>query len=241
MLLLKVKNKSPLAFFALRPHTSRTCSLTTLPHRLLDFYLPYVSTPHTSFSLFRYAERDLPRFSHDRQHFTFIGPHKNSPPTLWIASAPNAPARPLITGMTHPIIEYSWAHTNNHILFLQDNQGDENWHLHVVDITTGIVTDIISRPHVRVHSYVTSPHAPETVIIIMNARDRTLYDVYTYNISTGQLHITARNDGTVKSWHIDNQLKVRAKVCYNESGSFYLYVRATQRSKMAPCSYLASR
>ena len=64
----------------------------------------------------------------------------------------------------------------------------------------------------------------------INARDRSLYDVYTYSLKTGRLTIVARNDGTVKRWLIDRSLRVRAKVVFSNDGSLYLYARRTIRS-----------
>lgn len=182
-------------------------------------------------NLFSYPEKSHPRLSHDGMHYTFIAPDGAAPPTLWRADNPHAPAQRLLADHSMPLLEYSWAYTNNHIFFRQDTNGNENWELFVLDVTTKKVSPVISRPQVRVQSYHLSSVDANNAIVIMNSRDHSIYDAYKYHISSGHLSIIARNDGTVKSWHVDNSLKVRAKVSYNGNGSYYLYVRATPRSK----------
>ena len=36
-----------------------------------------------------------------------------------------------------PIRQYFWAHDNRHLVYLQDTGGDENWHVHVIDLESG--------------------------------------------------------------------------------------------------------
>lgn len=191
--------------------------------------MPLKQIPLTT--LFNYPEKNHPRFSHDGAHYTFIAPDGAVPPTLWRADSPDAPAERLLPDHPMPLVEYSWAHTNNHIFFRQDTDGNENWELFVLDVATKKVSPVISRAQVRVQSYHLSPLDTQNAIVIMNSRDHSLYDAYKYHIPSGHLSIVARNDGTVKSWHVDNNLKIRAKVSYNGNGSYYLYVRATPRSR----------
>ena len=40
------------------------------------------------------------------------------------------------------VVFYSWAHTNKHILYVQDTGGDENDHVYCVDLATKGVTDL---------------------------------------------------------------------------------------------------
>lgn len=182
-------------------------------------------------ALFGYPERDLPQFSPNGAFFTFVAPDGDTPPTLWIAQDPHASATCLLPSNTHPLTQYAWAHTNEHIIFLRDHEGDENWQLHVLDITTGEATNIMPRATMRVQSFATSPANPDVITVIMNARDRSLYDVFTYNIRTKRLTIMARNDGTVKNWILDPEMKVRGKVVFDANGTFYLFARRSVRSK----------
>ena len=53
---------------------------------------------------------------------------------VWVAPVddPDA-AKPVTEDTTHGIQGYFWAFTNNHILYTQDTEGDENWRIYSVD------------------------------------------------------------------------------------------------------------
>ena len=108
-------------------------------------------------ALFDYRERDLPQFSPNGAYYTFIAPDGDNLPTLWLAASPNAPTRKILPHYDHPLTHYCWAHTNEHILFLRDNNGDETWQLHILDLKTGSIKNIVARNDVRVQSFAVCP------------------------------------------------------------------------------------
>lgn len=179
--------------------------------------------------LFGYPAQDLPRFSPCGTYHTFIAPHKTHPPTLWLAGTDTTAPRQLLKPQDDPLVEYTWAHTGKHILFRRDTTGSEHWHLHVLDLLSGSVTNITPHEYTRVRSYQLSAQAPEEVFMVMNSRSPHLFDAHRYNLRTGQHRILAHNDGSVLSWYADHQLNVRAKVV-NYNGSSLLYTRITPHS-----------
>ena len=58
----------------------------------------------------------------------------SSRPSPTIASAPSA---------------VRWADDNRHLVYLQDTGGDENWHVHVIDLETGGDRDVTPFPTCR--------------------------------------------------------------------------------------------
>ena len=46
-------------------------------------------------------------------------------------------AKPVTHEKDRPIGGYFWAYTNKHILYSQDNKGDENFHVYAVNLDTG--------------------------------------------------------------------------------------------------------
>ena len=56
---------------------------------------------------------------------------------MWVAPAGDwRAARAVTSDMTVGVQRYFWAYTSDHILYLQDRAGDENWRLYSVDINS---------------------------------------------------------------------------------------------------------
>ena len=57
---------------------------------------------------------------------------------VWVAPV-NEPggARAVTSDTARGIRDYLWSHDGRHIVFLKDNEGDENWRVHAVDLKTG--------------------------------------------------------------------------------------------------------
>ena len=66
---------------------------------------------------------------------------------------------------------YGWAYTNNHIGYIQDREGDENWHLYHVDLTTGDTLDMTPLEGVQARVQEVSPKYPQEALVLLNARN----------------------------------------------------------------------
>ena len=79
--------------------------------------------------LFGNPERAEPQISPDGSQIAWLAPDKNGVQNVW-ASALDGTNSHTITNETHrPIFWYAWAGDAKHILYLQDNAGDEINHL----------------------------------------------------------------------------------------------------------------
>ena len=78
-----------------------------------------------------------------------------------------------MTNETHrPIDWYTWAGDAKHILYLQDNAGDEINHLFSADLTNDKVRDLTPFPGVRAQNVLTDLQHPKFVLVALNRRDR---------------------------------------------------------------------
>ena len=53
------------------------------------------------------------------------------------SAASSTPAKPVTNDQKRGIRQHFWAFDNKHVLFLQDEGGDENWHVYAVDVVSG--------------------------------------------------------------------------------------------------------
>ena len=51
-------------------------------------------------------------------------------------------AKPITNDQKRGIRQHYWAYDNRHVIYPQDADGDENWHLYAVDIVSGTEKDI---------------------------------------------------------------------------------------------------
>ena len=87
--------------------------------------------------LFGNPERAAVRISPDGKHLSWLAP-KNGVLNVWVAPIGKLDqAKAVTSDTTRPIRIYFWAFTSKHLLYMQDVEGDENYHLFRVDLTDG--------------------------------------------------------------------------------------------------------
>jgi dipeptidyl aminopeptidase/acylaminoacyl peptidase len=91
------------------------------------------------------------------------------------------------------IRNYWWAYDNKHILYSQDQNGDENWHIYKVDIDTLKVTDLTPFPNTKAYLWKASEHIPNKLVLGINNRDPKYFDLYEVDINSGKLELMHEN------------------------------------------------
>jgi dipeptidyl aminopeptidase/acylaminoacyl peptidase len=166
------------------------------------------------------------KLSDDGKYISFLAP-ENGVLNVWIAPADNPKSATAITHDTlRGIRRYFWAYTNKHILYLQDEGGDENWLLHAVNIESKEdrnltpFDEIIGadgkpimlpsgkkmRPRVNIDNV--SHNFPNEILIGLNKRDPRYHDIFRLNILTGKLKLIQKNEGFL-GFSTDDNYKVR--------------------------------
>jgi len=101
-----------------------------------------------------------------------------------------------------------WAHTGIHLLYLQDKDGDENWRLYSVDLTTDEIKDLTPFEGVQAQPMEISHKSPDEVVVGLNKRDPKWHDVYRVNILTGEMALLLEHDRFM-SVSVDDDYRVR--------------------------------
>jgi len=128
---------------------------------------------------------------------------------VWVGPAEDPTAAEPVTQDTHRGIRiYLWAYTNEHILYLQDKDGDENWRVYSVHLTTGETKDLTPFENVQARVQEVSPEFPQEILIGLNNRVPQLHDIYRTNISTGAKTLIQENEG-FSSFLTDDHYRVR--------------------------------
>lgn len=150
--------------------------------------------------LFGDPERVLPSLSPDGTRLAWLAPDGGSL-NLWLDD------RPLTAAPGRGVTAYRWMADGRHLIWIQDVDGDENWHLHCVDIGTGAVRDLTPHPGVRAQIVAVSPSQPTVVLVGRNERNPRVFDLHRVDVETGVAELVALNDD-VESWIVDRRLQL---------------------------------
>ena len=174
--------------------------------------------------LFGNPERSEPAISPDGTQLAYLAP-VDGVLNVWIRTLGQKDDRPVTNDTNRGIHVFAWQYDNKHILYAQDAGGDENWRLYQTEIATRQTRNLTPFEKVQAGIVAYEWDKPNTLLVQLNQRDESLFDVYRLDLTTGELTMDTENPGDVASWHADNELKVRAAQVMTEDGSTVIRVR----------------
>lgn len=158
--------------------------------------------------LFGNPDRTMVRISSDGSNMSYLAP-VNGVLNVWVAPAGHLEKASPVTNDTYRgIHHYSWAYTNQDLLYLQDKNGNENYTLYSVNLTSGEVKALTPFEGVKASIKTLSPRFPRDVVISINKRDPEYSDLYKLNITTGNLTLLMENK-EFTDFDVDDNLSVR--------------------------------
>jgi hypothetical protein len=165
--------------------------------------------------LFGNPPRAYPQLSPDGAQTAWLAPDKKGVLNVWASEIDGANPHPITDESQRPIGWYAWGGDAKHILYLQDNAGDEIQHLFSADLTSGNVRDLTPFRGVRAQNVLTDPQHPRFVLVALNLRDRHAFDMYRVDLETGAVTLEATNPGDVLTWATDNDFVIRGATAFD--------------------------
>jgi dipeptidyl aminopeptidase/acylaminoacyl peptidase len=161
------------------------------------------------------------QISPDGKYISFLKP-LDDVRNIWVKgfSEPFANARPLTHEKKRPIGQYFWSRDSKRILFVKDNDGDENFNVYSVDpagtpaagAKVPAPTNLTSATGVRTVIYSVPESEPDFIYIGINERDKAWHDLYKVQISTGTKTLVRENKDRLTYWTFDNKDRPRMAV-----------------------------
>jgi dipeptidyl aminopeptidase/acylaminoacyl peptidase len=174
--------------------------------------------------LFGNPAKTMGTVSPDGSRIAFLAP-VDGVLNVWVEDASGANAAPVTDDRDRGIRSYFWAHDNRHLLYVQDQGGDENWRLYSVNLPTGAVTDLTPFDGVRAQPVALSQRRPTEMLVGLNREDPAYHDVYHVDLESGRLELVCSNPGfagpSENAWIADQDLEIRAAVRPTSDGSGY--------------------
>lgn len=173
-------------------------------------------------TLFGNPERTSVRISPDGKQIAFLSPHKGVM-NVFVAPIDNFEnAQPVTFDNSTGIGQYFWAHDNQHLLYLQDNDGDEDFHLYAVDLNTKVATDLTPFEKIAAQVVHLSHRIPGEILVGINDRDEHwFHDVYRINIGTGERQMLIENPGFV-GLLADDDFNVKVAMAFTQNAELII-------------------
>lgn len=159
--------------------------------------------------LFGNPVKSSPQISPDGRQWGWIAPDAKGVKQVWIAKLGDAQGRRITADPKRGIRGFLWSGDSRYVLYLQDTDGDENFHLFRATAATGQVRELTPFPGVRADLVGYDLDKPDELLVAMNRRQPALFDVYRLHLASGKLDLDTRNPGDVKAFVADDDLQVR--------------------------------
>ncbi|MBY6185813.1 S9 family peptidase [Marinobacter hydrocarbonoclasticus] len=128
---------------------------------------------------------------------------------LWVGPRGDlAQAKPITQDRGRGIPAHFWSLDDRYVLYIQDKDGDENWHLYAIDLDGGEVRDLTPYEGIQAQMVAQSTDHPGKAVVGMNDRDPRWHDLYEVDLATGERTLLATNP-EMAGILVDNDLKVR--------------------------------
>ncbi len=181
------------------------------------------------------------RISPDGKYFSYRAP-VDGVMNIWVApiDEPES-AEPITKDTLRGVQFYQWTYKSGLLVYGQDKGGDENWHIHLVDVKEKTDTDLtpqevikgpdgkplidptndkIVRPRAQIMSV--SRETPDEILIQYNKIDPGQMDVYKVDLNTNEMELVAKDDGFIYVT-ADNENNVRFAGKMNPEGGQTIY------------------
>jgi dipeptidyl aminopeptidase/acylaminoacyl peptidase len=112
---------------------------------------------------------------------------------------------------------------SKYLVYLKDDGGDENYHLHVTQIDSAGQRDLTPFNGVRAEIIDDLEDHPTDLLVGLNKRNKQIFDAYRLNVETGQLKLVAENPGNIASWTADHEGNIRVATTTDGVNTSLLY------------------
>jgi len=173
------------------------------------------------------------QISPDGKHLAYLAPHSGVL-NVWVGSANELKSmRPVTNNQKRRVRDYFFSYNNEYILYIDDQDGNENWRIYRVDIKTGEQITLASFNKVQVRVAAVSPNFPDEILIGLNQRRPDLHDIYRLNVRDGKLTLLYENNNFFNIICDDDfNIRLGIETTTDGGGIWYLLDKDFSKSKL---------
>lgn len=159
--------------------------------------------------LFGNPVKASPQISPDGNRLAFLAPSDKGVLNVWVRTIGKEDDAQ-VTGDTYRgIRNFFWAEDSGRLLYIQDQGGDENFHVYLVDLASKVVRDLTPFQGIRAQGVMTDRNHPNELLVGLNLRDRRVFDMHRVDLTTGAVVLDTLNPGDVVAWLVDSSFVIR--------------------------------
>ncbi len=185
--------------------------------------------------LFGNPENTQPQISPDGNFLAYLAP-LDGVMNIWVRTLGKKNDRAITADKHRGIRGYGWAWDDEHIIYVQDKDGDENWHINAVVFRNPDAEprDLTPFDGVQARFVKASKRIPGKMLIQMNKDNPQAHDVYMLDIKSGELTFENKNPGNVLGWTANDDLVVLASTAMNADGGSTILLRKNADADWKP-------
>jgi dipeptidyl aminopeptidase/acylaminoacyl peptidase len=180
--------------------------------------------------LFGNPVKAAPEISPDGKHLSYLAPDDHNVLQVWVQTVGKDDARRVTDDKKRGIRIHMWAFAPDTLLYLQDHDGDENFHIYAVNVESAKVRDLTPFEGVRAEVVGLDRHHPNELLASFNKRDPRVFDVYRIKLDTGDAELDTKNPGDVVGWDTDPEFRVRVAQAATPDGGMEVRWRPDEKS-----------
>jgi dipeptidyl aminopeptidase/acylaminoacyl peptidase len=180
-------------------------------------------------TLFGNPEKTQAKISPNGKLLAYLAPDKGVL-NVWVRTLGQEDDKVVTADKKRGIRIYDWQQDSEHVLYMQDFDGDENWHVYQTNLKTKNTRDLTPFQGVAAQGFSTDPNFPDQILVPLNIRDRRLHDMYRINLKNGAVEMDTENSGDVAGFTQDNQFRVRVAQVFLPDGGTEIRVRDDEKS-----------
>jgi dipeptidyl aminopeptidase/acylaminoacyl peptidase len=164
-------------------------------------------------AFFGNPDRISPQLSPDGKHLAFLAPVEGVM-NVWVGPAGDpSKAKPVTQETKRGLRQYFWTYATDQLVYLQDEGGNENFHLYGVDVQKGTTVDLTPVAGVRAQVIGLSHKVPDKLLVGLNDRDPRFHDVYEIEIKNAKRKLVFKNEqGYQPASDLDLKVRVATKM-----------------------------
>lgn len=179
---------------------------------------------------FSYAEKTNFRISPDGRYVSYLSASPTQSKSLFVMDMDQEePQASLVSDTTLDIYSYFWV-SDSLLLMTVRLSPDDNFQIYTVDLISDKASPVLPPSKARVR-YISPVYANQNeVLISMNERDSTVFDVYKLHIQEGTKDLIARNPGNIIRWIADMDGQLRLALASDSVQETMLYRASEQEA-----------
>lgn len=188
------------------------------------------------------------QISPDGRFISFLKPFQGAR-NIWVKKAeePFSAARPITAETKRPVPAYFWSRDSKFILYVKDQDGDENFNVYAVNPAEAppagaqvpVSRNLSNAKGARTLIYQVPKSDPAHIYIGLNDRDAAWHDLYRLNLATGEKTLLRRNTERISGWVFDQKAQLRLATRSADNGDTeFLRVDDKGLTKIYSCSVL---